>query len=213
MSNCPKCNAPLKPGAKFCTKCGTRIENPTAAPEATKAQASAGEPQKVRQQNLPADIQTATQRIYGNILQGQVARVITESELESYGSIRGIIVPEGTTAFVRAGGATIASISGGTYDFEEKPRGAVANAAEGVVSTLRRGWQTLVGLFRSGRKEAENAKDSEAAAQDHISGHHRKRCQKCFFYNIHLVLCWENLYFDALKHSSGSMPSSSTFPI
>lgn len=165
MSNCPKCNAPLKPGAKFCTKCGTRIENPAAAPEATKAQASAGEPQKVRQQNLPADIQTATQRIYWNILQGQVARVITESELESYGSIRGIIVPEGTTAFVRAGGATIASISGGTYDFEEKPRGAVANAAEGVVSTLRRGWQTLVGLFRSGRKEAENAKDSEAAAR------------------------------------------------
>ena len=164
MNNCPKCNAPLKPGAKFCTKCGTRIEFTSAAPEAPKTPAPEAESPKGRPQNLPADIQTATQRIYWNILQGQVARVITENELESYGSVRGIIVPEGTTAYIRAGGATIATISGGTYDFEER-KPAISGAAENVIGSLRRGWQTLVGLFRSRRKEAENSKEAEAAAQ------------------------------------------------
>jgi sporulation protein YlmC with PRC-barrel domain len=25
LANCPKCNAPFKPGAKFCTKCGKKF--------------------------------------------------------------------------------------------------------------------------------------------------------------------------------------------
>ncbi|MBR7125037.1 MAG: zinc ribbon domain-containing protein, partial [Prevotella sp.] len=31
--NCPKCNNPLREGAKFCTACGQKIE--VAAPQAT----------------------------------------------------------------------------------------------------------------------------------------------------------------------------------
>lgn len=164
MSNCPKCNAPLKPGAKFCTKCGARIESQSASPEEVKATKPDADNTKARQ-NLPEDIQTATQRIYWNILPGQVARVISENELENYGSVRGIIVPEGTTAFIRAGGATIATISGGTYDFEERSSFGVATAAQGVMNTLSRGWQTLMNLFRSRRNEEENnpeKKETEA---------------------------------------------------
>ncbi len=167
MSNCPKCNAPLKPGAKFCTKCGTRVV-PIALPEEVKVPEAApavGENSKLRQANLPGDVQTATQRIYWNILPGQVARVISEREFESYGSVKGIIVPEGTTAYIRANGATVAAISGGTYDFETKPTTAVANVAQNVTNVLRSGWQTLIDLFRSRRKEAENAPKDEAAEQ------------------------------------------------
>lgn len=164
MSNCPKCNAPLKPGAKFCTKCGARIESQSASPEEVKATATKPEADNTKaRQNLPEDIQTATQRIYWNILPGQVARVISENELENYGSVRGIIVPEGTTAFIRAGGATIATISGGTYDFEERSFSGVAAAAQGVMNTLSRGWQTLMNLFRSRRSEEENNPEKKEA--------------------------------------------------
>lgn len=161
MTNCPKCNAPLKPGAKFCTKCGTRI-----APDANAGNASAEADSLKARQNLPGDIQTATQRIYWNILPGQVARVISENELENYGRVRGIIVPEGTTAFIRAGGATIATISGGTYDFEERPASAIASAAQSIVGSLSRGWQTLISLFKSKRQEDEkDAAKAEAEAR------------------------------------------------
>ena len=68
-NNCPQCNAPLKEGAKFCTKCGTRISTGTLNGK----------------QQLPADMESATERIYWNIQPGQVARVISEAEFESYG--------------------------------------------------------------------------------------------------------------------------------
>lgn len=154
MDTCPKCNAPLKPGAKFCTKCGTRVAPQPAEEVKTATSAFESDSSKARQ-NLPDDMQTATQRICWNILPGQVARVISEHELESYGSIRGIIVPEGTTAYIRAGGATIAAISGGTYDFEQP--------TQGFMDTLRRGWQTLIGLFKSRRKEEEKNPEKAAA--------------------------------------------------
>lgn len=156
MTNCPKCNAPLKSGAKFCTKCGTRIAPQAVSPDETKSDVPASETDRSKiRQNLPGDIMTATQRIYWNILPGQVARVISENELENYGSVRGIIVPEGTTAFIRAGGATIATISGGTYDFEERTGSGIAAAVQGIVGSLSRGWQTLISLFKSRRSEAE----------------------------------------------------------
>ena len=39
MANCPKCNAELAEGAKFCTACGEKIEAAQAAPEAPKTEA------------------------------------------------------------------------------------------------------------------------------------------------------------------------------
>ena len=105
---CPQCNAPLKPGAKFCTKCGCKLtSNTTPTPDVeTKAPVS----------TTSNDINMANGRIYWNVLPGQIARVINESEFESYNKIQGVIVPEGTTAYIRANGKTIASISGGSYD-------------------------------------------------------------------------------------------------
>ena len=57
------------------------------------------------------------QRMLWNIMPGQVARVITEQEMANYQQVEGIIIAEGTTAFIRANGATIATISGGSYGF------------------------------------------------------------------------------------------------
>lgn len=90
---------PLKPGAKFCIKCGQRVTlaEKTSAPS----------------QETTSDINSVKGRIYWNIQPGQVARIINETEFDSYNNIQGIIIPEGTTAYIRANGRTIASISGG----------------------------------------------------------------------------------------------------
>ena len=135
-NRCPQCNNPLKEGSKFCTKCGTKISvNAT-----------------INKKPLPDDMDSANERILWNIHPGQVARVISESEFAQYNNIKGIIISEGTTAYIRANGRTIASISGGTYDFteEELPE-------KGIIS---KAWGFITNLFKSKKKEEVNREPS-----------------------------------------------------
>lgn len=160
--NCPKCNSELRPGAKFCTKCGQKIEMETLCPScggtlkpgakfctqcgsrlaSQPVSVSRTETEVVKAENhpLPSDMSEAKGRMYWNVQPGQVARIITESEFETYNQIRGVIVPEGTTAYIRANGRTVASISGGSYEF--------VNVED---SFIRKGWKMILGLF-AGRK-------------------------------------------------------------
>ena len=154
---CPQCNAPLKPGAKFCTKCGCKLGVAPAPAKATEEKASA--PQ------VAPDMSTAKGRIYWNVQPGQVARIIDETEFESYNKIQGVIVPEGTTAYIRANGRTIASISGGAYDFV-----STENTASGG-NVIRRAWQMIVGLFTGSKKKNEQ---SEPATQEELYLHQQK---------------------------------------
>ena len=141
---CPQCGAPLREGAKFCTKCGCKVGN---AP----ASAVSSEDKKPQ---VAEDMGTAKGRIYWNIQPGQIARVITEQEFDSYSKVQGIIISEGTTAYIRANGHTIASISGGTYDFIADAGQPAAELKESV----RQGWSVLTSLFKSrSRKAAEAA--------------------------------------------------------
>ena len=135
---CPQCHNQLKPGAKFCTKCGTKIQT-----NAT-----------INKQPLPQDMDSANERMIWNIQPGQVARVIGESEFASYNKVKGVIVSEGTTAYIRANGRTIASISGGTYDFtqEELPESGMLNKA----------WNFISNLFSSKKKEDVASKEPNA---------------------------------------------------
>lgn len=142
-NSCPQCHSALKPGAKFCGKCGTRI--------------AGGEANDKR--NLPSDIESATERIYWNIQPGQVARLISEAEFESYNDIKGVIISEGTTAYIRANGRTIASISGGTYDFIQNSQ--QGNKDEGL---LRKGWRFITSLFSSKKRETEKPVESPEEA-------------------------------------------------
>ena len=142
---CPQCGAPLREGAKFCTKCGCKVGN---AP----ASAVSSEDKKPQ---VAEDMGTAKGRIYWNIQPGQIARVITEQEFDSYSKVQGIIISEGTTAYIRANGHTIASISGGTYDFIADAGQPAAELKESV----RQGWSVLTSLFKS-----RSSKAAEAAA-------------------------------------------------
>ena len=141
---CVKCGAPLKTGAKFCTKCGAKVQAAASVPQ---------EP-KTPQPQAAEDMQAAAGRIYWNIQPGLVARVISEAEFDTYRKVQGVIIPEGTTAYIRCNGRTIASISGGTYDFQEEHTGnVVSSAVEAAGNALSNGWQFITSLFR--RKKPE----------------------------------------------------------
>ena len=158
--NCAKCGAPLKPGAKFCVKCGTKV--PGDMPEATPSQHQPAENQQSGK-NEKADLIVTNQRILWNITPGQVARVITEQEMSTYKDVEGIIIAEGTTAFIRANGATVATISGGTYAFQSK-RTAIG---ESVSTSISNAWQVIIDLFKSRRKQLENQSEEETKIETH----------------------------------------------
>lgn len=163
---CPKCGKTLKEGVKFCIYCGAKIaqeapapaeqaapapaEEPAPAAAAAAPAAPAEEPVKLEQQEGDLS-QTNSRRVYWDIQPGQVARVIGSQELAKFKDVRGVVISEGTTAYIRVNGKTIVSISGGVYDFkqaEEKPQ-------EG-----NRGWNMVRGLF----KQKENPKPEEEKA-------------------------------------------------
>ncbi len=153
-STCPQCGYALKVGAKFCTKCGHKLSPVPAAPQQSLAPAApqpvATTDEKGKLRAAP-DMHAAKGRIYWNIQPGQVARVIREQEFDSYTNVQGVIIPEGATAYIRANGRTIASISGGTYDF--------VKTTNPIMDALRQGWRLLTNLFKSSERKAQEAKD------------------------------------------------------
>ena len=126
---CGKCGARLLSGAKFCTTCGAPA---AAAPEsapAPEARAAEG-----------GELAAVKQKIFWNIQKGEVACRVNESEFVSYDSAQGLIVNDGTTAYIKANGKVLAEIHGGIYDFVdpdelerilESRRGGAAGALAG----------------------------------------------------------------------------------
>ena len=161
--NCSKCGAPLKPGAKFCVKCGTKVS--TNIPEAMPPQSQPSDNQQTGK-NDKEDLIVTNQRIHWNITPGQVARVITEQEMATYKNAEGIIIAEGTTAFIRANGATIATISGGSYDFQPR-RTTVSEVVSTSISNAWQvnAWQVIIDLFKSRRKLLENQPEQDTKVE------------------------------------------------
>ncbi|WP_286077465.1 hypothetical protein, partial [Alistipes finegoldii] len=103
-----------------------------AAPEsapAPEAQAAEG-----------GELAAVKQKIFWNIQKGEVACRVNESEFVSYDSAQGLIVNDGTTAYIKANGKVLAEIHGGIYDFVdpdelerilESRRGGAAGALAG----------------------------------------------------------------------------------
>lgn len=126
---CGKCNAPLLPGAKFCTTCGAPAPTVPESAPAPEAQAAEG-----------GELAAVKQKIFWNIQKGEVACRVNESEFVSYDSAQGLIVNDGTTAYIKANGKVLAEIHGGIYDFVdpdelerilESRRGGAAGALAG----------------------------------------------------------------------------------
>ena len=157
VPTCPHCGGSLKPGAKFCTHCGQKLVIPEICSAASAQSLPKVESELVEEKNsLSQDITAVGGRIYWNIQPGQVARVIDEAEFATYNKIRGIIVAEGTTAYIRANGRTVASISGGTYDFTKDWKWQ-----EECSDSFKNSWQVVANLFTSRKKKEEEPLSGE----------------------------------------------------
>lgn len=157
---CPNCKAEVKDGAKFCTKCGAKLQaaTPESQPtEPTNAQPAAAQPDHVEGLEL-----TTNNLLSWDIPEGQVARVVTGAEIAIYKHCKGVIIPEGTTAFVRSNGKTIATLDGGEYRFAEAKK-----KEEKEPNTLQRGWMFVQQLFEH-KKTTEQKEEEEKAILDHL---------------------------------------------
>lgn len=126
---CQNCNSELLEGAKFCTTCGAPAATAPESAPAPEAQAAEG-----------GELAAVKQKIFWNIQKGEVACRVNESEFVSYDSAQGLIVNDGTTAYIKANGKVLAEIHGGIYDFVdpdelerilESRRGGAAGALAG----------------------------------------------------------------------------------
>lgn len=157
MSYCTKCGNELKEGAKFCVYCGEKL---TPAPQA-ELEVPATPVEEVVEDKveiLNGDLQATNRRVYWDIQTGQVARIIKASELAQFKDIKGVVISEGTTAYVRVNGKTMLTLEGGVYDFKQsKPD----NNATG----LARAWNVIKGLFSSKKQPSP---EEEKALVDNI---------------------------------------------
>lgn len=150
MDKCPRCNTPVKPGQKFCTKCGERLtEAQPAQPDKQEQAAPQAEEAHAPQPGAADVIQTSNHHIYWTIQQGQIARVITPQEMSAYTNAKGVIVSEGTTAYVRVNGKTVATLSGGVYEFKD----GIAKTEGG--NAIQKAWNFVTRLFEKKPKPEE----------------------------------------------------------
>lgn len=171
---CPKCGNQLKDTAKFCGKCGTKIEQ-QAAPVANacvecKNELKSGakfcgkcgtaQPQRQSTDNTPAEQENSTKGfIMWEMQPGQVALKLTEQIFSEYSKAKGVVIPEGYLAMVLCGGKLQTMLDAGVYRFGQK---AESNAGVGA-----RIAGFFTGLFssRSNKSLEQNKKDIEVVAQ------------------------------------------------
>ena len=148
---CASCHAPLQPNAKFCTTCGTPVPvaEPAKAPEAEGG-----------------DISMVKQKIFWNIRKGEVACHINEAEFVRYDKAQGLIVNDGTTAYIKANGKVLAEVNGGIYNFvDPKELNKILESRQGgLVQSL-----TPVGRFIFtiifGRKVKDKLEEKKSAPE------------------------------------------------
>ena len=175
--NCIKCNADLKEGAKFCGKCGTNQLPPN-----NPAQQTQSTPPPQVQASKPAEqesgINKVRDRIFWDIQPGELARRFNEAQLEQKDNVAGgIIINDGTTAYIKAGGEFVSEIHGGAYNFvapevvKAKVQTSVGGAIKEADGFFQKGFTFVSNLLFGKRTEdkkegdAEPKKDSKTEAQ------------------------------------------------
>lgn len=137
MAVCPKCWSELREGAKFCGKCGTAIQQQSAVIKSSLICPVCGKEircgarfcsscgtdlQNLPQETLPANADTLlsvnSDHMQWNILPGQIAVRIDESDMDASAGIKGIVIQPGIKAFIVADGKIIGELEAGNYKFE-----------------------------------------------------------------------------------------------
>lgn len=170
---CPKCKNQLNDNAKFCGKCGTKIEQAAPQPAAENACVKCGNPlkpgakfcgkcgtQQPASASAVAEPENPTKGyIMWEMQPGQVALRLTEAMFSQYAKPTGVVIPEGYLAMVMCGGKMQAMLEAGIYKFDKNL---------GVENDPLKRVSAFFSNLLSGRKkanQAQNIKDSEAIAQ------------------------------------------------
>lgn len=187
---CIKCNAELKAGAKFCTTCGQKVETPSSSETSSnnsnkcagcgatlkpnsKFCTSCGKPVVAAAPTPPPpatpptnnsdkSVEIVKHKLVWNIQRGEVARHISASEFMQYDSVSGVLINDGTTAYIKVNGKLVGTISGGSYDFvssEELDR--VLNQRHGGLLNqgLKDGWRFVTNLLIGKKLKDKTEKD------------------------------------------------------
>ena len=171
--NCIKCSSELKEGAKFCGKCGTPQTAPTpSAPQpviTSKSVSSENIVSGTNSSNSENAIDMFKSKLFWNIQPGEIARRFSEAQLAQgdYDNAKGIIINDGTTAIIKAGGEFIAEIHGGAYEFRSEKTAKEKEKREGGIiresaSWLKRGLTFITNLVIGEKvKDKEEKKEKE----------------------------------------------------
>ena len=129
---CPKCGKEIPDGKKFCGACGTKLDaSPVQSKGAvcTKCGAPLTSGKKfcghcgapVTDQTIQNDTEIAMHAGFAhwNILPGQLAAKIDETDLEGYKDIKGLVIQDGIKALFFADGKLAGELQGGKYPFKD----------------------------------------------------------------------------------------------
>ncbi len=175
---CPKCKNQLKDSAKFCGKCGTKIDQPISSNQnnvknnscekcgnalkpGAKFCGKCGTPQS--QNNSESEDKEITRKDKGYISwemePGQIALRITEKTISEYTKAKGIVIPEGYLAMILRGGKLQSMVEAGTYRFDNKipGEGNIISRITGFFSNLFHG--------RKKKTHDQNESDSNEISQ------------------------------------------------
>ena len=128
---CPQCSGELNEAANFCRYCGYKFSAPPSAPAPAPAPAAAAaSAAPVSDQ----DISLLGSFIHWNILPGQLAVKIDESDIESYGkAVKGVSIQEGVKALLFVNGRIVAELGSGNYRFNAWQSEAEQDNKQGIV--------------------------------------------------------------------------------
>lgn len=155
---CTSCGKPLKPEAVFCVYCGAKQGGVSVAKSEAPDHTASSDKEAVS---------LVKQKIVWNIQPGEVARSIKEEEFLRYDSALGIIVNDGTTAYIRTNGETIAKVSGGNYNFlsqREIDRILETRVGENIFTRASRGVREIgrtIASFILGEKVKDHIKPED----------------------------------------------------
>ena len=90
------------------------------------------------------------QKIFWNIVRGEIVHRFNEVELLNYDSAQGLIVNDGTTAYIKSNGKLLMVLHGGNYDFinpVELERILQSHVDGKLISKFKKGWRFITNLF------------------------------------------------------------------
>ncbi|GAA4053331.1 double zinc ribbon domain-containing protein [Flavobacterium chungnamense] len=141
--SCTKCNHPIKESDLFCGECGT--SNQVISKNTNN--------QKNKDNLENSSMSVIKDRIFWNIKAGEIAHRFNETDLIQYESAKGIIINEGSTAYIKANGELVAELTGGTYNFvePEQLQQILETREGGIAGGLRNGFRFISNLVMGTR--------------------------------------------------------------